>query len=241
MTSGERAVDTLAGPMRIFLTAPDDGEEAPVVVVLMDAPGYREALKDVARRLAEEGYRAALPDLYHREGPVAFDEERLVAGDQEEFGRLVATMNRLSDEMTLEDLRATLDALGAAGPVGVIGFCMGGRFAIRAMAAGDDRLRAAAVIHPSFIVTDASDSPHLSLGPDGGAYYFAFGGADQLTDPETVPPVVREQLEATDATYEIDVLPGGDHGFMVAGARHDPEAAEGAWQGTLRLFASTLR
>ena len=91
---------------------------------------------------ADGAMRAFLtePDDDPNAPAVAVDEQRLVAGDQEEFGRLVATMNQLTDKMAVADLRVTLDALGAPGAAGLIGFCTGGRFAIRAMAAPGDRL-----------------------------------------------------------------------------------------------------
>jgi carboxymethylenebutenolidase len=60
----EIRIDTPSGPMRTFLVRPDGDGPFPAGVIFMDAPGYREALKNVARRYAQAGYLVAVPDMY---------------------------------------------------------------------------------------------------------------------------------------------------------------------------------
>ena len=64
----ERTVDitTPAGEMETFICRPERGAPFPAVLLLMDAPGIREELRDMARRLATVGYYALLPNLYYR-------------------------------------------------------------------------------------------------------------------------------------------------------------------------------
>ncbi|HWI71339.1 MAG TPA: dienelactone hydrolase family protein [Baekduia sp.] len=235
LTEQEITLAASAGPMRVFVCEPGDDGPSPAAVMLMDGPGYREELKDAARRLAGEGYRVVLPDLYHRFGGVSFDVVKLVAGDAEELERMVAVAGSLTDAMAVEDTSRCLEFLGDDRVV-LVGFCQGARFAIRAIEALGDRIAAASLIHPSFIVTEDASSPHLALGGTACPLYFGFGGADTLTDPDVVPQAVEAHLATTSVPYEIDVLEGGEHGFMVAGPTFHPHAAERAWQGTLRAF-----
>src|SRR5258708_16610838 len=59
---------TADGAMETFLCRPERGGPHPAVLLLMDAPGIREELRDMARRLATVGYGVLLPNLYYRAG-----------------------------------------------------------------------------------------------------------------------------------------------------------------------------
>ena len=69
----EIRIETQDGKMRTFVARPDGDGPYPVAVIYMDAPGYRDALKEIARRYARSGYYTVLPDLYHPHGDVTFD------------------------------------------------------------------------------------------------------------------------------------------------------------------------
>ena len=60
-------IETNAGAMETFVCQPDRGQH-PAVFLLMDAPGIREELRDMARRLCTVGYYVLLPNLYYRAG-----------------------------------------------------------------------------------------------------------------------------------------------------------------------------
>ena len=66
----ERTLDiaTRDGAMETFIVRPERGGPYPAVLLLMDAPGIREELRDMARRLATVGYCVLLPNLYYRAG-----------------------------------------------------------------------------------------------------------------------------------------------------------------------------
>ena len=66
-------VTTKHGRMPTFLAAPDGSEQYPGIIFYMDAPGIREELRNMARRIARHGYFCILPDMYYRLGTVLFD------------------------------------------------------------------------------------------------------------------------------------------------------------------------
>ena len=229
--------------MPVHIHRPDGERPAPVVVLYMDAPGIRPTLHAHAERLARAGYTALLPDLYYAIDPADRPNvARLQAGDGQEFERMAKVVARVRDDEVLEDTGLMLAALpdGEHGPWGCVGFCMGGRFGLEAAESFGDELAAAALLHPSRLVTDEADSPHRSVGRIRAGLYLGYGENDHVTPPSTIPPL-REQLEQHHVAYRIEVIPGGDHGFTMPGMpAYNEAAAERAWAGTLELFHSRL-
>jgi carboxymethylenebutenolidase len=236
-------VKTPRGTMPVRVDRPDADKAAPVVVLYMDAPGIRPALYGHAERLAGAGYTAVLPDLYYHLDPGERpNAEKLAAGDAEEFARMQEIVAGMQDDAVLEDTRLLLAMLPdrPTGAWGCVGFCMGGRFGLRAADEFGSELAAASLLHPARLVTDEPDSPHLNVDRIRGALYFGFGEADHVTPPESIPPL-REQLERHDVEHRIDVIPGAEHGYTMPGrAAYNPQAAERAWAGTLELFGDRL-
>ncbi|HUA47647.1 MAG TPA: dienelactone hydrolase family protein [Solirubrobacteraceae bacterium] len=243
MSTNTIEVGTPRGTMPVHVHRAEREEVSPVVVLYMDAPGVRPALHEHAERLAGAGYTALLPDLYYpfdpSEGPSV---ERLGAGDPREFERMRALVARVHDDDVIEDTRLMLEALPdqSVGPWGCVGFCMGGRFGLRGAEAFGSELAAASLLHPSRIVTDEPDSPHLAVGRIAGALYLGFGEADRVTPVSNIPPL-REQLEQHGVEHRIDVLPGAEHGYsMPDRPAYNREAAERAWAQTLELLRRRL-
>jgi carboxymethylenebutenolidase len=236
-------VKTPRGTMPVHVWRPDADKAAPVVVMYMDAPGIRPDLRGHAERLASAGYTAVLPDLYYHLDPNQRPNlDKLAAGDTEEFTRLQGIVVGMQDDAVLEDTRLLLAMLPdrPAGSWGCVGFCMGGRFGLRASHEFGSELAAASLLHPARLVTDEPDSPHLSVDRIRGALYFGFGEADHVTPLSSIPPL-REQLERHDVAHRIEVLPGAEHGYTMPGrAAYNPEAAERAWAGTLELLGERL-
>jgi carboxymethylenebutenolidase len=85
-------IPTADGAMNTFVVHPEEGGPFPVVLFYMDAPGKREELHDMARRLAAVGYYVVLPNLYYRNSRDYWLKERTEAGMAEMFG-LMATLN----------------------------------------------------------------------------------------------------------------------------------------------------
>ncbi|MBN9112398.1 MAG: dienelactone hydrolase family protein [Pseudonocardia sp.] len=231
--------------MAVAVRHPDGAGPYPVVVVFHDGPGLRPDVYDVAGTLAEAGYYAVLPDLYHRIGPrIAFDLAGIGQGPgSAEFERLMAAVGSLDDDVVLADVTALLDAVAEdpaarRGTKGAVGFCVGARLTFRLLAARPYEFTAGATMHPSFCVTDEPDSPHLSVGSLGAELFVAFGAADTLAPLEVNKPL-RDELARANATVEI--YDGADHGFMFPGLpAYDEHGATTSWTRIRELFGRAL-
>ncbi|MGH7887718.1 MAG: dienelactone hydrolase family protein, partial [Candidatus Binatia bacterium] len=105
-------------PMPMHVSTPDGGAVFPAVVVIQHQSGVDQFIQTTTRRLADAGFVAAAPDLYHRDGPNCPDDMR-------------TRSSRLSDRRVIADVGATVDFLKRhravdAKRIGIIGFCMGG-------------------------------------------------------------------------------------------------------------------
>jgi carboxymethylenebutenolidase len=236
-------VQTERGVMPVHLHQPGGDDPFPLVVLYMDGPGIRPALHGHAERLVRAGYAVALPDLYYAFDPADKpDVDKLAAGEGSEFGRMGALVARVNDAEVLADTRLMLEAVpGAADrPWGCVGFCMGGRFGLRAAEGFGEEVAVASLLHPSQLVTDQPDSPHLALGAVDASLYLGFGENDHVTPLSVIPPL-REQLEKHAISFQIEVIPDADHGFTMPGLpAYNETAAELAWAGTLRALAEGL-
>jgi carboxymethylenebutenolidase len=247
MPEQELEIATADGSMRTFVAQPDGGGPFPVVLVYMDALGLRDELRDIARHVAAQGYYAVAPDLYYRFGDnVVFDAAKLGDPDSGEMQRMFGTMQQLGDDMVTSDTRAILERLesepgAAGGPVGAVGFCMGGRLVVRAMTRFPERFAAGAALHPSFIVGEGPDSPHTEIGRMQGELYVGLGGADTFQPPAAFEPA-RAELEQHGVPHVVDVHEGADHGFMIPGAPvfHEQAAAR-CWERVFDLFRRQLQ
>ena len=241
MPSQTLDVETTRGTMPVHVSRPDGGGPFPLVLVYMDSLGIRETLHAHAARLNDAGYTTALPDLFFE---VPLDArpriERLKAGDPDEFRRMGELVATLDDQAILEDTERIVETIGAAGEWGCIGFCMGARFALRSAEAFAADVSAASLLHPSRLVTDEPNSPHLQVGRVSGGLYLGVGENDHVAPPDSLAPL-REQLDAHSIPYRFEVLAGADHGFTMPGmAAYNREAAERAWAGTLELLGERL-
>ena len=122
-------ITTPDGPMSGFLARPSGEGKYPTVLVIMEAFGLNAHIKEVAGRLAGEGYVALAPDVYHRQ-------ENAVVG-YDELPDAIRLMTTLRDDGIISDLNAALAYLQAqpfvrADRIGITGFCMGGRISFLA-------------------------------------------------------------------------------------------------------------
>jgi carboxymethylenebutenolidase len=233
--------------MPTFVAHPDDGGPFPVVVVYMDGLGLREELRGIARRIAGEGYFVAAPDLYYRFGEgITFDAAKLRDPDSGEMQRMFSHVQQIDDAVVMADTRSMLDALAAdplagSGPKGCVGFCLGGRLVVRAMTTFPDEFLAGSALHPSYIVADGPDSPHLEIGRMRGELYVGLGGADEFQPVAAFDPA-RAELDRHGIVYNAEIHEGADHGYMIPGApAHHDQACERSWERTFDLFRRSLQ
>jgi carboxymethylenebutenolidase len=235
-------IPTADGAMNTFVVYPEEGGPHPVVLFYMDAPGKREELHDMARRLASVGYYVVLPNLYYRRTRDYWLRVRDEAGFAEMFGH----MNSLTNAMTVDDTRAVLKFVDAqpeadAKRVGAVGYCMSGPFVMAAAAELPDRIACIASIHGANMVTEREDSPHKMTDRIKCESYFACAETDKWA-PREIVEQLEAALKAGGTPYRIEWYPGAEHGFVFplrAGIFHQA-SAERHWERLFDLFRRNL-
>lgn len=233
-------VATSDGAMDCFVAhPPGDGPFAPVILY-MDVPGIREELRDMARRLAGDGFLCVLPDLYYREGKVRFD----LSKGEAELKRMFAVGGALSNAMVMRDTQGILSYLAsnpqATDKVGTVGYCMSGQFVLSAAGTFPERIRATVALYGTRMVTDHADSPHQLIPNIQGELYLGFAEQDHYVEDFVVPELTKA-LDAHKVRYTLEVHPGTDHGFCFPQRPTYVEAAaESVWQTMVQLYRRVL-
>lgn len=248
MIEQELTLTTPDGPMRTFVVHPDGDGPFPVAVLYMDAPGYREQLKENARRFAADGYWCVAPDLWHHFGDdVSFDMNAIrEAGFKgPEIDRMLSFVGRLSPALVKADTEAILiaaksDPTADDGAKVCVGYCMGARYALHAAATLPEQFVAAAGIHPGTLLTDGPDSPHHDLDTVAGELYFAFAENDEYA-PEAMVDALREEMTSRGVPGTVERMPGTYHGFAMADVpSYQPQAAAAHFERTLALWRRNI-
>jgi carboxymethylenebutenolidase len=242
MIEKEVVVTTKNGRMPTFAACPDAPGSFPGVIFYMDAPGMREELRNMARRIAKHGYFCLLPDMYYRLGTCHFD---LLHRDDAMSAVIRAAMNHLTNARVVDDTAALLAYFDAqdvvkSGPVGCVGHCMSGQYITTVSALFPHRMAAAASLYGVGIITDQEDAPHLLLDRIKGELY-AFAETDHAV-PEHIPGELKAALDKVDAKYELKVFPGTQHGFCFPErAVYDTLAAEETWSKIFAMWDRRLK
>jgi carboxymethylenebutenolidase len=236
-------IPTADGAMNTFVVHPDEGGPHPVVLFYMDAPGKREELHDMARRIAAVGCCVLLPNLYYRKRR----EFQLLARTEAAMAEMFGLMNSLNAATTRIDTQALLDFADAlpaadAARIGAVGYCMSGPFVMWAAAAFPERLACIASIHGANMVTDRPDSPHRMAPRIRCESYFACAEIDKWAPPADIQ-ALQQSLEAAGTPHRIEWYPGVEHGFVFPQriGIYNREAAERHWQRLFALFARCLQ
>ena len=180
-------IPTADGAMNSFVVHPEEGGPYPVVLFYMDAPGKREELHDMARRLAAVGYCVVLPNLYYRSSRDFWLQERTAPAMAEMFA-LMATLTASTTTIDTQALLNYLDKLpqADASRIGAVGYCMSGPIVVWAAAAFPGRLRCIASIHGANMATDQPDSPHRLASRILCDSYFACAEIDKWAPPADI-------------------------------------------------------
>lgn len=242
MLEKEINIDTREGQMNTFIVHPDEDGPHPVILFLMDAPGKREELHQMARRIATCGYWVMLPNLYYRRV------EKFVSDGTDKSRKIMFEhKNSLSNEMVVEDCRHLLEEAlkhetASKGPVGCLGYCMSGQFVFACAAKINNRIRATACIHGVELVTDSEQSPHLSSDKIKGEIYFGCAETDEWVPNEMIESL-EKYLSKTNINYRIEWYPGTQHGFVFPerNGKYHRASAERHWHRILSLFERNLK
>ena len=250
MVEKELKVKTADGVMTTFEVRPDGAGPFPVAVLYQDGVGYREQVKENARRFAAAGYFVVVPDLFYRSGDkISFDFAKLAGAftgaTNPDADRARSVMSQVNHGRVIEDTKAVFaaiasDSAASKGPKVTVGYCMGARMALHAAAAMPDDFVAAAGIHPGALVNDTPESPHHELGKVRGELYFAFAEIDRTATPELVDRF-RDEMRRNGVEGEVERIAGATHGFAMQDLPvYNRDAAERHFQKTLDLWRRNL-
>jgi carboxymethylenebutenolidase len=218
------------GPLG-FLAQPDAGP-VPGVVVIPDVWGLSDLYRGIARRLAADGFAALAIDPYRKTG-------------KGEITDPLAWIRTLSDPVILETIQEAIDAL-AAPKVGVMGFCMGGQYAL--LAACSCRGLSGCVSFYGMVRYDSGldptrkpRSPLDAIADLRCPLLGLYGDEDQFISVADVEEL-RRRLASTGKPFDVRVYPGAGHAFMndTRPAAYRPEAADDAWRRMLAFFRERL-
>lgn len=213
------------------------------IILYMDAFGPRPALDQMAERMASWGYVVLVPDLFYRHGPYGPFDARTAFAEEATGQKIRGMMAGTTQAMTQADTAAFIEVLSqeGAGPIGTVGYCMGGARAINAAAAHPGRIRAAASFHGGNLASDAADSPHRNADRLKARIYVGVSGIDKSFPPEQSARLA-EALRVAEVDHIIENYVGKAHGWCVPDhSVYDEEGAERHWRRLETLFAETLR
>lgn len=217
----------------------------PGVVFMTDIRGVRPATREMAARLASEGFSVLLPNVYYRtrrppnfDFPFQFGEPRTM----QRFSELVTPLTSEAIERDAAAFTAELQKLPGvrSGSMAAVGHCFTGALALRFAAACPDRIAAAASFHGGALVTEGADSPHRVLPRVRASLYFAHAQNDGLM-PAADIRTLEAALAAWSGKYESETYAGARHGWTgLDSPTFDKVAAEQAHGKLLELLSRSL-
>jgi len=226
----------------------------PGVLIWPDAFGLRPAMRDMAKRLAADGYSVLVPNPFYRVSKAPFTDASTFSfskpEDRAKLTPLMASVNAPGNpEKDAVAYVAFLDAqkeVNKAKKIGTQGYCMGGPLVVRTAAALPDRIGAGASFHGGGLVTDKPDSPHLLAPKIKARMYFGVASNDDARQPDAKDKL-KEAFAEAHVPAEIEVYAGALHGWCVpdmpagngAPIYNKPDA-ERAWAKLLALYKAAL-
>jgi carboxymethylenebutenolidase len=242
MTPERVDVPTSEGTLDVYtMRPPSTAGPWPAVILYMDAFGIRPNLNAMAERIAAGGYFVVVPNLYYRTGAFAPFDPRQVAAEGPERDRFKSMIGSINDTKVMRDTAAVLAWLERSpaarrGSIGVVGYCMGGGFALSAAGTFPDQVAVAASFHGGSLATDKPDSAHLLASRMRAKVYVGVAELDPSFSREQQERLDRA-LAAAGVDYTLETYAGARHGFAVTGHLvYDREASERHWQRLLALL-----
>lgn len=220
--------------MQAYVSIPKGKRPFPGVIVLQEAFGVNSHIRNIADRIAKEGYVAIAPELFHRTANTGFE-----IGYAVDFSVIMPHFQSMTPESLAADMKAAYDWLQEQpnvkhDKIGSIGFCLGGRASFLANAVLP--LSAAVSFYgggTAALADKASElhAPHL----------FFWGGLDKHILPEHIDTVINAVKKA-DKPYANVVISYADHGFNCdERASYNKQAANEAWTMTTAFFKNNLQ
>lgn len=220
--------------MRVYIGVPDTQPKRAGILVAQHGGGIDGFVQDVVNRLFRRGYVAAAPELYHRQPPNIADN--------------LARIGMLKDDEIIADMNATLAHIKslkepAVGPVGIVGFCMGGRVSYL-MAAANAEIKACTVFYGGNILKPwgAPPTPFERTKDIKCPVIGFFGVEDTNPSPEDVQKIDAE-MTRLGKPHEFHTYHGAGHAFQnfLDAARYRERPARGSWTEMLAFFGQHLK
>lgn len=208
-----------------YLPRPKSSKKLGSVIVIHENRGLNPHTKDVARRVAKEGYMALAVDALSPFGgtPANEDEARTLIGKLD----MKKNLNNY-----LEGFNYLKSRKESNGKTACVGFCWGGAMANQ-LAVNSNDLKAAVAFYGR--QADASDAPKIKA-----RLMLHYGEMDERVNAGI--PVYEEALKAANIDYQLFIYKGAQHAFMndTAPTRFHPKSAKLAWDRTIQLFKQTI-
>ena len=210
-----------------YLSRPQETGTCPAVIVIHENRGLNDHVRDVARRLASQGYVALAVDLLSRQGGT---------GSLPDPDAARAVFRNVTNEAVVRDLNSAYDYLQSharvrQGRTGVIGFCWGGQRSFL-YAAANPNLKAAVVFY-------GASPDEAALAGIQAPVLAHYGEADQRVTSGVADTAAA--MKRLGKNYDFKIYPGAGHAFFNdTGARYDSAAAADAWNRTLAFFKKNL-
>src|SRR5262245_20005120 len=227
----------------------------PGVLIWPDAFGLRPAFREMAKRLAAEGYSVLVPNPFYRlaKAPVFADVASFNFQNQADRAKLTPLMGSVNAAGAAEKDAAAyvafLDAqkqVDKGKKIGTQGYCMGGPLIVRTAAALPNRIGAAASFHGGGLVTANPDSPHLLAPKIKARMYFGIASNDDKQQPDAKDKL-KAAFAAAKVMADIEVYPESLHGWCVTDMPqqngnpiYNKADAERAWSKLLALYKAGL-
>jgi carboxymethylenebutenolidase len=242
-------IRTAAGTCDATLVHPQGQGQWPGVILFVDAFGLRPTMRDMAKRLARDGYSVLAPNPYYRSAKAPAVPTGANFSNPADRQKIMDLRAPLTADAVAQDASAYVAFLDAqpsvkrSAKLGVFGYCMGGTMSVRAAAAVPDRIGAGACFHGGGLVTDKSDSPHRLVPKIKAQYYFGVAANDDAGEPNA-KTTLREAFDRAGGTATIEVYEGCLHGWCVKDMPLAPDGkpiyneaqAERAWNELVALF-----
>ena len=228
----------------------------PAVILWPDAFGLRPATRDMAKRLAAEGYSVLVPNPFYRvaKAPTVEDASTFNFADPAQRSKLGPLMGSIgADGAAEKDATAfvawldTQRAVDRTKKIGTQGYCMGGPLVVRTAATVPDRIGAGASFHGGGLVTDQPNSPHLLAPKIKARMYFGIASNDDMQQPDAKTKL-KDAFAAAKVPAEIEVYSMSVHGWCVPDMpkqangqpTYNKPDADRAWGKLLALYKAAL-
>jgi carboxymethylenebutenolidase len=233
-------IKTPDGECDAYFVAPTSGAHA-AVLVWPDIFGLRPTMRQMGKRLAEDGYSVLVVNPFYRQkkAPTAPNGANTPIADVRPLAQALNATTHTTDAKAFIawlDARAEVDKNKK---IGTIGYCMGGPIVMRTAAAVPNRVGAVGSFHGGGLVTMNPDSPHLLIPQMKAQFLIAVAENDDMREPEA-KNVLKQAFTAAKLPAEVEVYPAA-HGWCPPDTQvYNKDQAEKAWGRMLAMFEKAL-